>query len=246
MFLFKKKKLVINCFTDRQDVATYAPIKPAHVFYPDWWKRLPKTIPAPERIVDAASMKYCIGMRDLYQHGIILPMWCDFSMDIGAVGDTSYRYRFADQQSSVQVHAPDQRGDFATEDLYQHLKIQSPWRLQCDEDVPFVWMEPTWNMDDLFQYKVLPSVVEFKYQHASHINMLAPRKKQEMSNLLIPFNTPLVQIMPLAERELDVRVIEDPKMFNRLFIARVSFVNSYKYTRAIDKRRCPAGFGDTP
>ena len=94
-------------------------------------------------------------------------------------------------------------------------------------------------MQDLLQYRVLPGVTEFKYQHATHINMMFPRKPQEVTTVLIPFGTPLVQMVPVTEREIDIRIIEDAQMFNRLIAAQLTFVNRYKTVKAIDKARCP-------
>ena len=239
MFLFKKKKLVVNCFTNRQEVASYAPIKHAHAFYPEWWKSLPKTMPTHNGTIQSATMKTCAGMRDLYQQGLMLPMWCDLNMDVGEVGNVSFRYQYADEKSIVETHIAEQRGGFANENLYQHVKLLSPWRLTCDEEIPFMWVEPTWNMQDLTQYRVLPGVTEFKYQHATHINMMFPRKPQEVSTVLIPFGTPLVQMVPVTEREIDIRVIEDAQMFTRLIAGRLTFVNRYKTVKEIDKARCP-------
>ena len=244
MFIFKKKKLVVHCFTDRQQAATYAPIKLAHAFYPDWWKRLSKTFPINRGTIQGPTMKTCAGLRDLFQKGMILPMWCDLNIDVGGVGDTSFQYQFADSLSTITPHPAGQRGEFAPEGMYQHLKLISPWRFQCDEEIDFLWSEPVWNMQDLMQYRVLPGVLEYKHQHTTHINMLVPRKTGGVSTVLIPFNQPLVHIVPLTERELDIRVVEDAQKFKRLDGAQTAFINSYKLAKEIKKTQCPLGYGN--
>jgi len=239
IFFFKKKKLVLNCVTDRQDVATYAPIKHAHAFYPDWWKTLPKTYQVPDVAADIATMKLCVGMRDLFQHGFIMPMWSDLNVDIGEIGTDYYRYQFADTSSVIQEHPAQQRVGFADNNLYQHLKIASPWRLQCEEDVPFIWLEPTWNKQNLTQYTFLPAVLEYKYQHATHINLLFTRNVQGTSRVTFSFREPLVHVTPITERELDIRVIEDANLYRRLAPLRSSFVNDYKIKKDMQKQKCP-------
>lgn len=239
MIFFKKKKLVLNCVTNRHDVATHSPIAKAHAFYPEWWKDLPKSIAVPDSTLSAPTMKSCAGMRDLYQYGLMMPMWCDLNIDVGAIGEPKFRHQFADRQSTLLSHPPEQRGTFAEDSRYQHVKLDAPWRFQCDEEVPFIWSEPVWNMEDLIQYRVLPGIIEHKYQHAVNINLLIVRKPVEIASALIPFGAPLVHIVPLTERELVVNVIEDPRLFEKLYKPAVSFSNSYKKSRSAIESQCP-------
>ena len=44
MFLFKKKKVVLNCYTYRPDVYSYFPIERSSKHIPEWWKKLPNQV----------------------------------------------------------------------------------------------------------------------------------------------------------------------------------------------------------
>ncbi len=44
MFFFRKKTLLIDCFTPVEGAFKYAKPKLAAEFVPDWWKELPKTL----------------------------------------------------------------------------------------------------------------------------------------------------------------------------------------------------------
>ena len=42
MILFKKSKIVVDCFTYNTTVKELFPIARAINFFPDWWKQMPK------------------------------------------------------------------------------------------------------------------------------------------------------------------------------------------------------------
>jgi hypothetical protein len=238
MIFFKKKKLVLNCVTNRRDVAMKAPVDYARNFYPDWWKALPKTLDVPGYAIPAPTMKSCVGLQDLYQHGLMLPMWCDLNVDVTPIGENKHRHHFTDGKSNLYSHPPEQRGTFADENLFQHIKLDAPWRFQCDEEIPFVWSEPLWNMDDITQHRTLPGTVEYKYQNAVNINMLIVRRL-EVASVLIPFGQPLAHLTPLTERELVINIIEDPQLFDKMYNPAVSFSHSYKKSKEAIKKNCP-------
>jgi hypothetical protein len=240
-FFFRKKPLVLNCVTDRPEVATYAPIKKASAFYPDWWKRLPKELPGVSEASSLGTMKGCVGMRDLYQYGLMLPMWSDLLIEVGAVGNHAYKFQYSDLTSRAGHHGGEQRGTFAPEDDYQHIKLVSPWLFSCDEDVPFVWTEPTWDMESLMPHRILPAVTDFKYQKTTNVNFLVPRKPSEITSFTIPFGHPLVQITPLTDRELKINVVEDVAVFKRLqaLSSLITFKNLHAKRKEILEGTCP-------
>jgi len=247
IFFFKKKPLVLNCVTNRHDVITFAPIQKASKFYPEWWKRLSKSNYDAEASVKFRTMKTCVGMRDLFQYGMMIPMWSDLIIDVGEVGNHAYKYQYSDQRSQVDSdHGAHQRGDFAPVDNYQHIKLNSPWLFSCDEAVPFMWSEPTWNIENLTHCRVLPAVVDYKYQTFTNINLILPRKLNEVSSFMLSHGHPLVQLTPLTERELKINVIEDNAFFTRLQerSSLVTFNNAHKKRKDILESDCPFKHGD--
>lgn len=239
-FFFKKKPLVLNCVTNRRDVMTFAPIQKASKFYPEWWKQLPKTYLVPNINMEATTMKSCVGMRDLFQHGLIIPLWSDFVIDIGEIGVNESMVNFSDGMTSAIPHQQQQRGEYAPDNLFQHLKINSPWLLQCEEEVPFMWLEPTWNMVDIKNYKVLPAVIEYKYQYGTHINLIFTRE-QIKKKVFIPFSTPMAHIVPISERPLKINLIEDAVLHNKLCSEQthVTFSNTYTNRKNVKQAACP-------
>jgi hypothetical protein len=67
MFLFKKKKVVLDCFTYRSDVYSYFPIQKASSAMPNWWKKMPATFcPDPTGLAEFPTMRSCSGFLSYY------------------------------------------------------------------------------------------------------------------------------------------------------------------------------------
>ena len=82
-FFFKRKKIVVDCFTDNYSINELFPIQTANNFYPDWWKNLPKTYDAMNKWglrVSQSTMKKCPAIIDLYKTGFIMPLWSDLQI----------------------------------------------------------------------------------------------------------------------------------------------------------------------
>ena len=77
MFFFKKKNIVVDCFTTSVTAYKYHPIKKASEFLPEWWKKVPayNNVSSPysnNMMVERTSIKKCTGFTSLYKNGFIL------------------------------------------------------------------------------------------------------------------------------------------------------------------------------
>jgi hypothetical protein len=177
MFFFKKKKLVVECFTKVEQLANIG-IPRASKFLPEWWKQIPKVNYIPNNLgvaIPNATMKTCAGFIDLYHQGNILPMWSELLID---VDETSYCYQYSDTENfaNPETHPKEQ---FVTDQYkfehFHHMKLVAPWLLKCDKDVKFIAIEPTYNniVND-YGIVYLPGVLDFKYNHGVNVNLLLP------------------------------------------------------------------------
>lgn len=236
MFFTKRRKLVLDIFTCQQQVFDAAKPKAASQFFPEWWKEL-KTQVLENPVVPQPTMRRCMGFVDHYKHGIIVPMWADFRIEVGEIG-TQYHYGLtSDGYTPIVQHATGQRGSFAPPDKYCNLKLESPWAARCKEDVYFKWEQPTWNMNNLTAHVVLPATVEFVHQHPINVHLMFPRGLNRDVRQ-ISFGDPLVHVTPLTERELDLRhhMVTPTEYSNFQFGNRLTFVNAYRaYRRAKEK-----------
>ena len=107
-----------------------------------------------------------------------------------------------------------------------------------------------WN-HTIYQHgtQILPAILNFKYQHASHVNMFFPRKSQ-----LIKYDhgTPMSHVIPMSESHLDVKCHLVTEQEIKTLTSRadkfVFFNKRYpKLKKSIDtiekKKKCPFGFG---
>jgi hypothetical protein len=245
-FFFKRKKIVVDCFTSNINAANVFPINKLNKFYPDWWKNVPLKIEATAKNgikFDAPTIRTCSGFIDLYSKGITIPLWSDLIIE---TNEFNLNWYFSDSDSSIASHP---RSQYTSDDEklnFLHAKIVSPWRFEEKTGVSFVFMEPFWNnRDSLGNYYTPPGVLEFKYNHATEINMLIPNK---LSRIEIKAGSPMAHIIPMSDHDVVVKnhlISEDE--FNLKYTSRV-WTNTFNYIKEKNmlskkEKKCPFGFG---
>lgn len=201
---FKRKKIVVDCFTTNIDAHDVFPIQPAKKFYPLWWKKLPSSFSTETNSgvqMEQKTMKSCYGLSNHYRNGFILPLWSDLIVQTQADGlGNSYSYQYADMRSEIGVHPLDQMGlEFKS---LVHVKLVSPWRIREKTGIEFIYMEPTWNYPgDLLIMSTPPGTIEYKYQHTSSVNMFLEKGRKYKFSA----GRPMAHIIPITEKEVEVK-----------------------------------------
>ena len=234
-FHIPKKKIVLNFYTNRSDMFECAPVQKASKFFPDWWKELPSTVSFDNQLAARPTMKSCEGFLELYRTGFVYPLWSDLSLVVGAKGTESYKYQFADEESTINVHPSAQRGAGFSSYDFQHLKLISPWACRCDEDVKFVAIQSSWNFPTSTRPIIPPAVVDFKYQSGIHINMFIQREDIDVEHALHA-GQPLVHFLPLDNRGLEIKLnLTSTEEYLRHFKRTPSFkfAGKYRYIKNI-------------
>jgi hypothetical protein len=222
-FLFRRKKLILDLFCENDPLDGLTAPDKASNFIPKWWLQLEREVEVSWSMKPASTMRRCPGFLDYFSNSVVLPMWCDFVIDVGAAGTTEYQYQFADNTSFAQEHQSWQRGDFLPDTKYQHLKIKSPWAARTKEDVNWVVTQPIWCFTTPESVFVPPAVLNFKYQRGTHVNMFIPRKENEAHRLDIPAGHPLMALTPMTDRPVELRrQIVDAEEFRKI-------TKEYKY-----------------
>lgn len=217
MFLFKKKKVVLDCFTYRPDVFSYFPIKKASSLIPEWWKKLPATYPVDSLgLAEFSTMRSCVGFLNYYNNAISIPLWTDTRIRT-SVDDDTLHWHFTDGVTQAVPHDLKQKGDYLSDpmSLYTHLKIVSPWILSCKEDIQFVFSGNTWAINNPEQIIIPPGVVDYKYQSVTSINMLIRMNGLQIASL--DAGSSLVHLFPMTEREVEIKThFVDEKDFRNM------------------------------
>lgn len=243
LFIFKRRKIVLDLFTCRQLVFDTSKPKNAAQFYPEWWKQLPRSVKLDaEDMFDTATMRRCMGMVDQFRYGFIVPLWSDLAVELAPVGFTGVKAQFSDRVSTLSSHPQAMRGAYLPDTKFAHLKLEAPWVAKCKEDVKFTWQQPTWNMPNPEQYIVLPGVIDYKYQYSMNTNVMFVRGHEER-RIDLRLGQPMAHVCPISEREVDLRYhMVGGEEFGRMMQGdKISNLDNYRVYRRLREaeEKCP-------
>jgi hypothetical protein len=245
LFFFKPKTINIDCFTTRQEIFNLFPIDYSHKFYPEWWKKLPKTL-EDDGITTGSTMKKCVGFNQFFQNSLTIPLWCDFSLRIYPE-DGRYDVKFSDGKSEFGYHPYTQMEGLVAKETFIHLKLISPWAFNCKDDINWSWIQHTWNFSPIDKCIIPPASVDYKYQNGTNINLFAKSIRQD---IIFESGQAMVNITPLTERKLKIHNhLVDHKEYEKKVWSSVplKFDGKYNSVKEIMKKKekeskCPFGF----
>ena len=239
MFLFKKKKIVVDCFTSEAGVYNYAPIIHAKEIKPSWWKNIASyyKIPLNNIKVEKATIKKCVSINEQLVSGFILPLWTDLIIE---AHEDNYNMVSACEEFYATPHRFDQLNEEFL-DLH-HTKFRSPWVFKEKSGVNFSWQQPFYyQLNKLNRLHIMPGIVNYKYQHATEINIFFAKEK---SRIELNHNDPLVHLIPLSDKEVEIKNhLVDEKEIKKLkdVSYRTKFHGMYRYNKDKQKK-CPFHF----
>ncbi len=233
-----RPKITVECFTYRPEVYNLSKIDYSVNFVPNWWKRLPKLIENSNGHKIVSTIKMCEGFRQLYENGFMIPLWTDFILD-------EHGLHFADGQTSFQIHPPAQMEGFLGSN-FKHFKLLSPWIFSTKKYCKFIWLEPTWNFSEIDFIKVVPGIVDYKYQNATNINVFF--NINYFRRIMFEKGTPLVQCIPLSDKKLVIKNnLVSRQEYDR--ISSISFPTTFfgkykknKQSLVNNEKKCPFNF----
>lgn len=249
-FFFKRRKIVIDCFTNNGAMNDLYPIDYTIKFLPKWWKSTPSTFKVNSKYgvdLDIPTIKHCPSFKQLYQTGFIIPIWCDLEV---RTTDNEWKAEFSDQTFNLDYHSVHQLPK-EYNDYYFNFKIQSPWLMKEKTGIKFLWNNVLWNnFNNLHKYMIVQGMIEFKNNHSCNINFMIPRKDSSIS---IQSGTPLVQVIPLTEHKIQIkRHVIDTNEYEKIKrydpVSLRKFISTYNTHKKIildneSKKKCPFGFG---
>jgi hypothetical protein len=232
-FIFKKTKIVLDCFITDQRIIELFPIQKSSNVLPNWWKALPKEVNFENCLVPISTIKRCPGFKDLFSNSLTIPSWGEYKLFLDS--NTNFSYISPNHKIEAMSHSNAQFQN-AFKD-HGHLKLISPWFLKEKQGVKFNMIQSVWHFHDPSEYLIPPGILEFKYQHATHINLIS-KVNSTKKEINIAAGDPLVHLIPLSDKEIDVKlhVISD-KECESLKTYHHSFHNSYEKTKKIFKEK---------
>jgi hypothetical protein len=256
MFIFKKKEIIVDCFTNEPSIYDTCKIDYYKKFFPDWWKQLPSqnSILVPNALgmeINQSTIKRCPGVIGLMTTGMIIPLWSDLKVKVSG-DEYAHNFCFTPQYcgDGIERHPENQYG--STFDDYKHAKIISPWLIREKTGVEFLWLSPTWNLvNHLQNFSVVPAVTDFKHQNATHINMFIHKKDNEF---FIDCGTPLVHVIPLTDKKLIIKhhlvsneeyaQLHSRRGVPTKYIGKHNFYKRKSHEQESEQKKCPFGFGE--
>jgi hypothetical protein len=225
----------VDCYTVNSDVYNTSRIKTATYYYPKWWKRLLPTVgqpvfdELPKLTRPASTMRHCVGFTDLFKKSFCLPLWSDLMLHVEPAMQAGHAWKFADGRSTLGEHPSFQRGDFMPPEHFQHIKLNSPWHLRCEEEINFLFFDPFWPSYEGEETVIIPpGLLSYQHQSATNINLFVRKLENESRTVDLKFNTPLVFLTPLTDRKVILRyhLVSAQEMAD-VTRPQVAFVDSY-------------------
>jgi hypothetical protein len=252
MFFFsKKKEIVLDCFTSLPHAYEYAKIDHAVKHIPEWWKDTPRLIS------NRPSIKNCEGIKDYYRTGIVIPSWFETDFRISSKdGPNDYAWEWNASCPMFNTSGSHDSREFLgfAKSTGKNIKIKSPWLIRTKESVEFVWSQPTWNLrEHLWNFCVLPAVLNFKYTHGAVINLFVENSDEEKIWTRPP-QMPLVIMHPMTERKVKIqhhlvtdREIRQLGSADNLMLRDKlqNQINWYRNKKKIIDKSCPYNNDDT-
>ncbi len=241
MFWFcKTKPINVYFYTTREEVFNHAKPKKAASFIPDWFKKLPRphfTGDLNSALDCKRNLRTCPGFINVYKSGFIFPLWSDLNIQLHP--DGSYRYQFADRQSGIISHPGEQFVGSGFAENYVNLKLSNPWHMRSDKKVNFLFSPPTWNgfgYEDIIvapgAYSVSPAPGD------ANVNLFF-KKPQEIKIWELFFGQPLVHVVPLSERPLNLHyeLVTEKELMRLKSLSPIELMFNNRYRRA--EKLCP-------
>lgn len=250
LFFFKKPKIVVDCFTCRDVVHKLHPIDYTNKFVPEYWKKLPNTIklkadPDPEvkSVLEAPTLKRCVGFINYFSTGFVIPSWTDFTLE-----DTGSRLFSTDPMNDLKLehHIRPTYGDILYAE-YVHAKLVPPWLLVEKTGIKFTWNQFDWSDTISADFRILSGIVDYKINHSTNINLFFKKK----SILNVKAGEPLVHLVPISEKEVELKqhLITEREYAEKwnAFSARSSIIGHHKkmrdyYSQRDSANKCPFSF----
>lgn len=245
MAFLRRKAIRLKAYTAHASMAEFHPIAPAKKFLPKWWKNLgPSTVSWRDALrleqfnnvktLPQSTMKGCYGLRELYNHGVIIPSPSDIGM---AVDDGKITITALPHLVKVNQHNPLQWEGWLPEN-WENLKIMFPWRLRCEERINWIGMRPSFADNDYSEhFFVPPGIVDLRYSPETNVNLMV-NNQSGPKEFFIPAGDPFWHLIPLTDRkvELTVEVVkqEDLQLLAPTYIQFGKFVCGHMQ---IDKRK---------
>lgn len=205
MFWFKKKKLIVDCFTYDEAAFKVYPVRKALPFYPDVIKKMPATVSLQDNQtgidVPLATIKQCSGISGLYKYGAIIPLWTDYICQPhkALVEKKSAFGLTAGNKQPVEHPRAQYPGLF---DNFVNVKITGVWNFVEPSGTKFIVMPAVYNLNNFNNNFIVPPALSyFDIQSQCNLQLFV---RKDSPDFTILAGTPILQLIPLVDTDREV------------------------------------------
>jgi hypothetical protein len=262
MFWFKKKKIVMDCFTYDEAAYNLYPIRKAMPYYPDTIKQMPLTVKTTDKVTNVEfpmpTMKLCTGISGLYKEGAIIPFWTDYlCQPKRCIVEKKSRLGLADGDANhaivehSRIQFPGMFEDFV------NVKFHGIWHVREKTGVNVLLIPATYNLNNLnYNFIIPPSLSYYDLQTQTNIQMFV---RADSPDFTIMAGTPMIHMIPITENEVEWKrhlVSREEWMAVQgkipLSLPQLALNRNARYKKlmkekeamdAMEKPKCPFGFG---
>ena len=199
MFFKKQKPIKIEFYTHVGQLMELFPPTLATDALPSWFEKLPSKA--------GKNVKHCVGIKDLFSKGIMIPLWSDYTVDLDSRKAPIISCPVAKQYPlypPAEAHNLSEQAPGAWPG-YQNVKFTSPWLVYTSEPIKWTCIQPVWNQHDPQQYTIVPGVIEFKYQNQLSVNTLWKNSLTPRTEKLKAGDS-ILQLVPVTDKPFEIEV----------------------------------------
>jgi len=209
---FKKSRDIdVIAYAGHQQLIDLFPIEKADKVYPEWFKKMPSP---KEKYGEDKNVRMCSGLTDFYKSSYMLTCWQDYEICV----------------------TPDGRLFFDSTNKEEYPITGH----QLETQAPNAWpgYMNVWSQKNPKDFHVVPGMLEFRFQHGCHVNLIVPIPEKE-HQFTIKAGTPLVTLTPMTEKNINLQCqyMDEKKREGLLMEWIFTYRNNYFKRRSIIQKR---------
>ena len=209
-FLFKRKTIVLDCFTFIDLVLERFPITESINHVPVWFKKVPKPVES-NSLEPVSSIRKCYGMLDLFKRGAVLPLPCD--VKIGTWYENNvYNVKSYNILSNEHI---------TVHNFTEHFhKLSIPWLIKTNSKKPFLLTNCHYHSKRP-NITVVNGTTHFHWCPQIHVFFHLFKEEggtEENPNVtILEGGFPIIHIIPIEDVKVKVKthLIPETEFFNK-------------------------------
>lgn len=224
-------------FSSVSGLADAFPVVPASKLMPNWLTNAFKDYKGtPKETIRKSHIAKCPGIVKLMSTGYIVPLWHDAAIDVDSTRGPGFDWTVPTETLVKDVFSEKTLFDIQPEHIMKHLprtwnqssnfmKINTPWSVVAPQGVKLLFNPIPYPDNALFE----ASIGILDTDESTEVNIQGWWNVPH-GNALFPAGYPLVHIIPITEKKLNL-VVRDANEKDKEWLKKKDYLNSYSFDR---------------